>query len=140
TDQMLQEAFDPDDQPLLEAISAKLEGRTQRQKNPHPKGTLAYAAWVIARLGAWDGYYGKPGPKIMRLGLQHFHLIKYGQQLRPKNAGIGQPASAGERTQEPQAYAPGACRSSRTRPSCATDATSVPSLAKIIPREKPRAP
>jgi hypothetical protein len=85
TDQMLQEAFDPDDQPLLEAISAKLEGRTQRQKNPHPKGTLAYAAWVIARLGAWDGYYGKPGPKVMRLGLQDFQLIKYGHQLGTKN-------------------------------------------------------
>ena len=81
TDQMLQEAFDPADQPLLEALSAKLEGKTQRQKNPHPKGTLAYAAWVIARLGCWDGYYGKPGPKVMRLGLQDFQLIKYGHHL-----------------------------------------------------------
>jgi hypothetical protein len=85
TDQMLHEAFDPTDQPLLEALSAKLEGKTQRQKNPHPKGTLAYAAWVIARLGAWDGYYGKPGPKVMRIGLQDFQLIKYGHQLGPAN-------------------------------------------------------
>ena len=85
TDQMLHEAFDPADQPLLEALSAKLEGKTQRQKNPHPKGTLAYAAWVIARLGAWDGYYGKPGPKVMRIGLQDFQLIKYGHQLAPAN-------------------------------------------------------
>jgi hypothetical protein len=81
TDQLLQEAFDPADQPLLEAISAELEGKTQRQKNPHPKGTLAYAAWVIARLGAWDGYYGKPGPKVMRIGLQDFQMIKYGHHL-----------------------------------------------------------
>jgi len=85
TDQMLEEAFDPADQSLLEALSAKLEGKTQRQKNPHPKGALAYAAWVIARLGAWDGYYGKPGPKVMRLGLQDFQLIKYGHRLRPKD-------------------------------------------------------
>lgn len=85
TDQMLQEAFDPGDQPLLEALSANLEGKTQRQKNPHPKGTLAFAAWVIARLGAWDGYYGKPGPKVMRIGLQDFQLIKYGHQLGAKN-------------------------------------------------------
>ena len=85
TDQMLQEAFDPADQPLLEAISAKLEGKTERQKNPHLKGTLAYAAWVIARLGSWDGYYGKPGPKVMRLGLQDFQLIKYGHQLGPRD-------------------------------------------------------
>ncbi len=85
TDQALTEAFDPADQSLLEALSAKLEGKTQRQKNPHPKGTLAYAAWVIARLGAWDGYYGKPGPKVMRLGLQDFQLIKYGHQLGVHN-------------------------------------------------------
>jgi hypothetical protein len=85
TDQMLQEAFDPADQPLLEALSAKLEGKTQRQKNPYPKSSLAYAAWVIARLGAWDGYYGKPGPKVMRLGLQDFQLIKYGHQLRSED-------------------------------------------------------
>ncbi|MGL4962523.1 MAG: hypothetical protein ACRC67_14925, partial [Inquilinus sp.] len=46
---------------LLEACCAQLEGKTQRQKNPHPKGSLAYAAWVCARLGGWTGYYGKPG-------------------------------------------------------------------------------
>jgi hypothetical protein len=82
TEQMLEEAFDPVDQPLIEALSARFEGKTQRQKNPHPKGALAYAAWVIARLGAWDGYYGKPGPKVMRLGLQEFNLIKYGYHIR----------------------------------------------------------
>ena len=80
----LTDAFDAEDAALLEACCATLEGKTQRQKNPHAKGTLAYAAWVIARLGAWDGYYGKPGPKVMRLGLQDFQLIKYGHQLGPK--------------------------------------------------------
>ena len=85
TDQMLTEAFDPDDQPILEALSNKLEGKTQRQKNPHPKGTLAFAAWVIARLGSWDGYYGKPGPKVMRIGLQAFQMIKYGCHLEPQD-------------------------------------------------------
>src|SRR5437667_10199744 len=59
--------------------------RRASHRNPHPKGTLAYAAWVIARLGAWDGYYGKPGPKVMRLGLQDFQLIKYGHQLGSKD-------------------------------------------------------
>lgn len=85
TEQMLADAFDPDDQPILEALSLKLEGKTQRQKNPHAKGTLAFAAWVIARLGSWDGYYGKPGPKIMRIGLQDFQMIKYGHHLEPRD-------------------------------------------------------
>jgi hypothetical protein len=81
TDQLLSDAFDADDRPILEAVSARLEGKTDRQRNPHPKGSLAFAAWVIARLGGWTGYYGKPGPKVMRIGLADFHAIKYGASL-----------------------------------------------------------
>jgi Transposase DDE domain len=81
TDQQLADTFEPDDQPLLEAISARLEGKTARQKNPHPKGSLAFAAWVIARLGGWTGYYGKPGPQVMRRGLEDFQRIKFGTTL-----------------------------------------------------------
>lgn len=50
TGQTLLEIFDPADQPIIEAVSAKLEGKTERQKNAYPKGSLAFAAWVIARL------------------------------------------------------------------------------------------
>src|ERR1700676_1978425 len=82
TQEDLAEAFEPDDQPVLEALSSQLEGATARQKNPHPKGTLAFAAWVIARLGGWTAYYGKSGPKVMRLGLEDFRRIKYGTTLR----------------------------------------------------------
>ena len=85
TDQLLSDAFDLDDQPILEAVSARLEGKTERQLNPHPKRSLAFAAWVIARLGGWTGYYGKPGPKVMRIGLAQFHAIKYGATLRLQN-------------------------------------------------------
>ena len=85
TEEKLAEAFEPEDQPVLEALSSQLEGATARQKNPHPKGTLAFAAWVIARLGGWTAYYGKPGPKVMRLGLEDFRRIKYGTTLRLKN-------------------------------------------------------
>ncbi len=81
TDQRLTDAFEPDDQPILEAVSVRLEGKTARQRNPHPKGSLAFAAWVIARLGGWTGYYGKPGPKVMRIGLVEFYAIKYGTTL-----------------------------------------------------------
>ena len=85
TEEKLTEAFDPDDKPVLEALSVQLEGATERQKNPHPKGTLAFAAWVIARLGGWTAYYGKPGPKVMRIGLEDFRRIKYGTTLRLRN-------------------------------------------------------
>jgi Transposase DDE domain len=82
TDQQLADAFEPNERPILEALSVRLEGDTARQKNPHSKGSLAFAAWVIARLGGWTGYYGKPGPKVMRRGLDDFRRIKYGTTLR----------------------------------------------------------
>jgi hypothetical protein len=85
TGQGLADAFDPADQPILEAVSVQLEGKTARQKNPHPRGSLAFASWVIGRLGGWTGYYGKPGPRIMRQGLDDFQRIKYGTTLRLEN-------------------------------------------------------
>jgi len=78
----LEDAFDPEDRFALEAISADLEGKTARQKNPHPRGSLAFASWVFARLGGWTGYYGKPGPVVMLQGLIRFQAIKHGWNLR----------------------------------------------------------
>ena len=72
------DAFEEDDIPLMEALCAKLEGKTQRQKNPHPKRSLAYASWVCARLGGWTGYYGKPGPIVMLEGWFEFQAAKRG--------------------------------------------------------------
>jgi Transposase DDE domain len=80
--QPLTDAFAQEDQCVLEAVSAQFEGNTALQKNPHPKGTLAFASWVIGRLGGWTGYYGKPGPKVMRRGLDDFRRIKFGATLR----------------------------------------------------------
>jgi hypothetical protein len=85
TGQKLADAFDPADQPILEAVSIQLEGKTALQRNPHPKGSLAFAAWVIGRLGGWTGYYGKPGPKVMRRGFEAFQRIKFGSMLRLQN-------------------------------------------------------
>jgi hypothetical protein len=77
----LSDVFEPEDFPLLEACCAELEGKTQRQKNPHPKGLLAYGAWVCARLGGWTGYYGKPGPVVMLEGWLEFQARKRGANL-----------------------------------------------------------
>jgi hypothetical protein len=85
TGQSLTDAFEQDDQPIIEAVSAQLEGKTAKQKNPHSRGSLAFAAWVIGRLGGWTGYYGKPGPQVMRRGLDDFRRIKYGTTLRLQN-------------------------------------------------------
>jgi hypothetical protein len=62
------------------------DGKSRRQdgaaENPHPRGSLAYAAWTLARLGGWTGSYGKPGPIVMLAGLVQFHAIKHGWTLR----------------------------------------------------------
>jgi hypothetical protein len=79
------DAFEPQDMPLLEAFCAKLQGKTERQKNPHPKASLAYAAWVCARLGGWTGYYGKPGPIVMLNGWLDFQAAKRGVAVLNEN-------------------------------------------------------
>lgn len=66
-------AFNNDQIKLLAALGSKYEGRTKLQSNPHPPHSLAWAAWIIARLGGWDGYpRTKPGPITMKHGLEHF--------------------------------------------------------------------
>lgn len=50
------------------AIGKTLEGKTKRQQNPHAKATLGWLSWIVARLGGWNCYYKKPGPKTMAIG------------------------------------------------------------------------
>ena len=64
----LSDVLDPCLAPALKAISQSLEGNTERQKNPFPPDSLAFLAWVTARLGGWNCYYKPPGPKTMRSG------------------------------------------------------------------------
>ncbi len=58
----LSDAFEPEDIPLLEACCAQLEGKTERQKNPHPKGSFAHAGLVL-RASRWmDRLLRQAGP------------------------------------------------------------------------------
>ena len=71
----MEDVFDPDEHGIVETIGKTLEGKTQRQKNPHPPGTLARAAWICARLGGWTGYYGKPGPIVHLRGFMKLQTM-----------------------------------------------------------------
>jgi hypothetical protein len=75
--------FNPTEITVLEVLIARLEGKTQKQKNPHPHHTLAWAAWCIARLGGWNGYASErpPGPVTFSNGLKRFHAIVEGFAL-----------------------------------------------------------
>lgn len=78
-------AFTADEIAALQAIEAdQYAPRTEKQRNPHPKQSLAWAAWIIARLGGWDGYSSSkpPGPITFKHGLDYFHGIAKGWSLR----------------------------------------------------------
>ena len=62
------DVIDPELIEPVAAIGKTLEGKTDRQKNPHAKGTLGWLAWIAARLGGWNCYYKPPGPKTMAIG------------------------------------------------------------------------
>ncbi len=72
------DVIDPALLPVAEAIGATLEGKTERQKNPHPLHSLAWLAWIVARLGGWNCYYKPPGPKTMRAGWAQFATMTAG--------------------------------------------------------------
>jgi len=65
----------------LEALVPTLEGATERQKNPHPVRSLAWAGWAIGRLGGWNCYYKPPGPITFRRGMEQFYAIHRGRML-----------------------------------------------------------
>jgi hypothetical protein len=78
-------AFTADEIAALHAIEAdQYQPRTVKQQNPHPQASLAWAAWIIARLGGWDGYSSSkpPGPITFKHGLDYFHGIAKGWTLR----------------------------------------------------------
>jgi hypothetical protein len=77
-------AFSPPEIETLHALLPEIEGKTALQKNPHPPETLAWAAWIIAKLGGWDGYPKSkpPGPITFRHGLQYFKSLAHGWRLR----------------------------------------------------------
>ncbi len=71
----------------IQRIGGILQKQAQRkllkQKNPHAKNSLSWAAWIIARLGGWKGYASErpPGPITMLCGQKEFASICHGWEL-----------------------------------------------------------
>lgn len=82
-DQRVSVVFSDNEQTVLKLAEKKLEGKTQKQKNPHSSKTLSWAAWIIARLGGWKGYQSEspPGPITLLRGLRRFESLLEGYQL-----------------------------------------------------------
>jgi hypothetical protein len=75
--------FTADEVDALRAVMPQLNGRTEKQRNPHPPECLAWAAWAVARLGGWNGYASErpPGPITFANGLKRFKAIAEGFAL-----------------------------------------------------------
>jgi hypothetical protein len=75
--------FTPLEVDILTVLNKDIEGKTAKQKNPYPKMTLSWAAWIIARLGGYSGYKSQspPGPITFKWGLDKFNQITVGYAL-----------------------------------------------------------
>ena len=61
----------------------KLEGKTEKLKNPYIEKDLKRYVWSMARLGGWKGYASgrKPGITTFAIAIQKFAAIMQGWQL-----------------------------------------------------------
>jgi Transposase DDE domain len=95
TGQPITDAVSQADLPALRDLSRTLEGRTEKLKNPFDPTTLAWFAWVVARLGGWSGYtskgYKPAGPKTMHHGLLRLDGILTGWNLANRSRHDGLP-------------------------------------------------
>lgn len=66
-------AVSPQEINTLAALESRFKGKTKLQSNPHPKASLAWAAWIIAKLSDWNGYASSkpPGPITFFNGLKY---------------------------------------------------------------------
>jgi len=62
---------------LLSILIKKYEGKTAKQKNPNQVGSIAWASWIISRMGGWKGYRSQstPGPITIFRGLEAFNKM-----------------------------------------------------------------
>jgi hypothetical protein len=75
-EQQLDDVYAPPKQVCLKVLNQKYQGKTKRQQNPHDVASLAWASWIIARMGGWKGYdsQGPPGPITFKRGVDKFHI------------------------------------------------------------------
>jgi hypothetical protein len=83
TGQQVSLVFSPEQIECMEDLLPRFEGKAEKQKNPHPKNNLAWATWMIARLGGWKGYTSPRPPGVITLhaGWTRFHNIFIGWKL-----------------------------------------------------------
>jgi len=79
----IESVFDFKEIECLEKINRQLQGNSQKLSNPYIKKDLAWAFWILARLGGWKGYASqrKPGFETLIKGLNKFYTIYQGYTI-----------------------------------------------------------
>lgn len=77
------EVFSEEEIQCLEVIEKKHIIKTENTNNPFPKEKLAWASWIIARLGGWKGNnkQRRAGPILLKEGLDKFESMYQGWKL-----------------------------------------------------------
>jgi hypothetical protein len=68
--------FDQEEQRFLELLNTQEQGKTKKQQNPFRPQSLAWAVWIIARIGGWspsDMNKRPPGVITLSRGLKYFN-------------------------------------------------------------------
>jgi hypothetical protein len=83
TEQKTSLIFSGEHEEFLEELVKVYEGKTEKQKNPWPKTNLAWASWIIGRLGGWKGYVSQRPPGVITLheGMTRFYALYQGWLL-----------------------------------------------------------
>jgi len=81
--QPVEQVFSAKEIHCLKRVNETLQGDTEKSKNTNNPDRLAWATWIIARLGGWKNYNSKrpPGPIILKTGLDRFANIYHGWKL-----------------------------------------------------------
>lgn len=80
----IQSAFSESQIKCMQFLSGRVQGKTEKQKNPYPPDTLRWAAWILARLGGWSGLQSQRPPGVVTFirGYRKFELIYQGFSIK----------------------------------------------------------
>jgi hypothetical protein len=84
--QPIEQVFDKQEIQCMQSLNETLQGKTEKSKNKNNPQTLAWATWVVARLGGWKDYnhVRPPGPIVLKRGLEKFGDIYQGWCIAKK--------------------------------------------------------
>lgn len=87
TEMQVRDVFNDEEIECLELVNEDMSGNTIKQQNPYNSSNLAWATWIIARLGGWKEFYNDkrpPGNKTLIWGMDKFDGIMIGYSIFKK--------------------------------------------------------